>query len=381
MIAPALKKLLIDGRMVGKVGHGIAHYTRSLVHVLSERGSELGIEPLVLVSPQAPSAAFGAVKTVRALTPFLSPREVWELPQIVRASGASLYHSPSFASLGFHRVPWVQTVHDLIHLTYGSLAQKLYYQLLLSRSATGARRILTVSEFSRAEIGRWLEPLAGPSIWDRIDVVYNPVRVPGHADPAAASQALGAASGPFVLTLSNPKPHKNLGLLAASFVESSARGTWVVSVSESDLLDEVLGESTPWAAWRDRVALALKQGRIRALGGLDQPTVDALISGAQAFFFPSLYEGFGLPPVEAALAGVPVVVSDIPAHRESLGTMKQGVYWVGSSDLRGWVRSWELAFEGRFEKPSESERRSLGARFSEAAFEKGILGSYSLAWN
>ena len=62
-----------------------------------------------------------------------------------------------------------------------------------------------------------------------------------------------------------------------------------------------------------------------------------------AFFFPSLYEGFGRPPLEAAVAGAPLVVSDIPVHREALAPVKSGVTWVKPKDLKGWADAFSKA--------------------------------------
>src|SRR5690606_12467982 len=88
--------------------------------------------------------------------PFLSIGELVGIHSALRYAAASLYHSPTFSSLVSAPCPWVQTIHDLNHLTYGSLSQRLYYRRILRPFARRARQVITISEFSRSEIAPWI---------------------------------------------------------------------------------------------------------------------------------------------------------------------------------------------------------------------------------
>ncbi|MCM2323993.1 MAG: glycosyltransferase, partial [Oligoflexia bacterium] len=151
--------------------------------------------------------------------------------------------------------------------------------------------------------------------------------------------------------LSNPKPHKNLALLVdahAAYHDSAGTNAWplVVSIAGPPGTDP-------------------REGAVRRAGPLADPDARALLTGAGAVVFPSLYEGFGLPPVEAAVSGVPVVVSKIPPHQEGLAELKAGeVLWVEASDRNGWIAALGAATRGELARPSLESRSKTIARFN-----------------
>jgi alpha-1,3-rhamnosyl/mannosyltransferase len=322
-----LSRVLIDARMVRRTPHGIARYVSRLAEgllALRDRGA-LAYEPAFLVAPDCAEPVFARFATLEARTPIHDPRELFELPGLVRKSGAALYHSPSYSSVVACPCPWLVTVHDLNHLHYGGLAQKAYYYGVLRPFARGARRLLTVSRFSRDELATWTGLPAA-----RIGVVHNALEaelaepVPS-AESAPVLARFGLTPGRYFLALSNPKPHKNLPLLLEAY-RALGDGAWPLVLSV-----------------REKFAGAL------STGPLTDREARVLLRSAGALVFPSLYEGFGLPPVESLVAGVPAVVSDIPPHREAV----EGVFanageegsmlWVDPRDRAAWTAALRAA--------------------------------------
>src|SRR5204863_151085 len=99
--------------------------------------------------------------------------------------------------------------------------------------------------------------------------------------------------------LSNPKPHKNIPMLLESYrlAQAQEQAIWPIVLN----FKPARGNASP---------------KVQSIEALSEKDMHALLHGAGAVLFPSLYEGFGLPPVEAAACGVPTIVSDIPSHRE-----------------------------------------------------------------
>jgi glycosyltransferase involved in cell wall biosynthesis len=164
-----------------------------------------------------------------------------------------------------------------------------------------ARHVVTVSEFSRAE----LVELAGADP-DRITVVPGGVdhaRLHPGADPSAARKAL-ALPRPYVLTVASRLPRKNLPALEPAAALLAGLGIDLVAA----------GGSRPQFARAEA-----GMGGVRDLGPVPEELLPGLYAGAAAFVLPSLHEGFGLPVLEAMACGVPVVASDRGALPETCG--------------------------------------------------------------
>jgi glycosyltransferase involved in cell wall biosynthesis len=316
----------------------------------------LPYEPVFLIAPGTSPAKVANFRSETVRVPFLHPAEQIEIPRLLKKVGADLYHSPSFSSLLVSPCPWMVTVHDLNHLTFGGVKQRLYYNLLLRRFARQAKAVLTVSEFSKKEIADWtgLHPRA-------IDVVYNAL------DPALAESApnaeldeavarYGLTRGRYFLCMSNPKPHKNTELLRRAY---------------GDFRRELVQEQGEAAAWPLVLSFHTGAGEPGVLeaGPLDERDARLLLEGAGALVFPSLYEGFGLPPLEGACKGVPLVVSKIEPHLEGLEDLEHDeVLWVDPIDQRAWTVALKEACLGRLKRPSPESRAKLMERFSFSQF-------------
>jgi glycosyltransferase involved in cell wall biosynthesis len=300
------KIIVIDARMVLPVPHGIGRYVKNIAVGLSElaQSQELPYEPVFLTDRRFSGYIPSQFVTVPVRSAFLKPSEILELPRILKVLKASLYHSPSFSSLAYSPCPWIATVHDLNHLHFGDLSKKVYYRLLLRRFAKKSKALLTVSEFAKQELSQWL-----PYPADQIEVVMNALD-PDFSAPLRNQTDFkekwpGVRSGEYFVCLSNAKPHKNLPFLVRAYLQARERA--------KDLLPLVL------SADRSELGFDVPEGSgLVFTSKLNDQDAKMILRHARAAFFPSLYEGFGLPPLEAMMSGVAVVASDIPPHREGL---------------------------------------------------------------
>jgi glycosyltransferase involved in cell wall biosynthesis len=343
-----MKSVWIDARMVGPIPHGISSYVSRLASGLSRL--KLGYEPVFVTSTSFSREDFFGFKTVRAQSAFLSVDELWELPKLLREARPALYHSPSFSSLFSYGpfkapCPWIVTIHDLNHLHYGDLKKKVYYRGLLRPFARSAAQIATVSQFSRDELASWLGVDAA-----EIEIVSNALS-PTLMDPVSEEESravlgkYGLEPRRYFFCLSNPKPHKNVGTLVQGYLAYRQRGS----------------------AWPLVLNVDVKAPGVVSIGGVSANEARVLVACAGAVVFPSLYEGFGLPPVEAAVAGTAVVASDILPHREGLVELGEGeVRWADPRRPGDWAAALQQVQAGEIAPPSLESRRKTFEHFSEA---------------
>ena len=218
--------------------------------------------------------------------------------------------------------PYVMTVHDLLeHMSRAKgksgLRRSLHYQLT-RRVLKGAARIFAVSQFSKSEV----EKLFGiPS--RKIEVVYNAIDerfLHGHA--SAADRQLIAerylVTYPFLLYAGRISPHKNLVRIIEAF--SALRGELEKEGKFPDLKLIIIGDDlSGHPDLRRTVIRSGVQNDVRFLGFVPIEILRIFYDVANVFLFPSLYEGFGLPPLEAMAHGTPVVTSNISSLPEVVG--------------------------------------------------------------
>jgi glycosyltransferase involved in cell wall biosynthesis len=204
----------------------------------------------------------------------------------------------------------VLTVHDLIHFKVPEAFaawRRAAAGVLLHRGVTAAARVIAVSDATRRDLVERIPSAAG-----KVVVVPNGV-TRFFGEGAGGGPSVGAGiGGPYLLCVGNRKPHKNL----EGAVETLAR----LAAARPELRLVVVGEVYPgWSAVLERAEALGVRGRIVELSGVDDARLRALYAGCEALLFLSLYEGFGLPVLEAMAAGAPVVASDRSSIPEVVG--------------------------------------------------------------
>jgi len=211
------------------------------------------------------------------------------------------------------RVPTVITFHDLSHIHYPEThppARVAYLNQQLPKSVRQAAIILTDSEFSRQEIVQ-----AFPEVESRIRVVYPGINLSAASvrEEADLVQWLETDPPPYFLFLATLEPRKNIGRLLAAYAALPA------CIRKEHPL--YLAGSFGWreAEFSEVLKRLVEGGEVRILGFVPDALLPALYRHALALVYPSLYEGFGLPPIEAIAAGCPVLVSNVTAMPEVCG--------------------------------------------------------------
>jgi len=313
---------------------GIGLYTRCLAEGLKARGVRLerwGAR----VSGEDPRGHLGRTAYV-----------LGRLPQVLRGSEARLYHALGNFNLPLVRTPgkaYVVTVHDLIPLLMPETVSRAYrwqFRLWLARSVRVADRILCVSACTRDDL------LARhPEAEGKVSVVYNGVdHVDRHVPDATTEDFLRTLSLPerYVLYAGSLDVRKNVSLVLDALERLKARGRPAALV--------MVGQS--WfgsGAVESRVARMRSEGHdIRSLGYQSEAVFFELMRRATVFAFPSKYEGFGLPPLEAMRLGTPAIVSTTGATPEVCG---QGALAVRPDDAEGLAEAMDRLLR------SDTERR------------------------
>jgi len=231
-----------------------------------------------------------------------------------RRDGVELFHEPHYTlPLGLKRRS-VATVHDLIHLRlpqYFSSAQIAYARFMIAHALHHAGAVLTASSFSREEM---IDRFG----MDASRVIVVPLGIRNTFQPETNPRVLESfrsrhgLARPYILSVGNTKPHKNTAVLLEAFKAVAGREEVIdlVFVGESLLSNEHLR--------RKAIELDIVS-RIHDLGRLPLRELATAYSGAEMFVFPSEYEGFGLPVVEAMASGTPVIISDAAALVEVAG--------------------------------------------------------------
>lgn len=264
-----------DQRWIGD--HGIGRFAR---HVLAE----LAFRPVPLSSH--PAAPFDALRLAVALR---------------NLKRNDLFFSPGYNTPLFCAAPVVFTICDLTHLYCSETSTSLiriYYASIMKRACHRAVRILTISEFTRTQIIDWsgVLPEKVVNVSCGVDPSYR---------PSGASYGL---TFPYLLCVSNRKRHKNEFRIVEAFAKAALDRKMHLVFTGQPTADA--------AAHIERLQLG---SRVDFVGRVDEEKLPTLYRGADALIFPSLYEGFGLPLVEAMACGTPVVTSNVTAMPEVAG--------------------------------------------------------------
>lgn len=308
-------RIAIDARKLHDFGIGT--YIRNILQGLARLDHEN--EYVVFCRREDVAAASGLGPNFRAVMETARPYSISEqihIPIRLSRERVHLFHEPHYVLPVLTRCRSVVTIHDCIHLMFpqylpGSLAH-LYARGAMWTAVRKSDRILTVSEASKRDILRFFD--VAP---EKVIVIYNAIDERFLAAPDDERMDLirqrYQLDHPFVLYVGNIKPHKNLERLIDAFGQVRARGL-------DDLRLVIIGdELSKYPPLRRAVHRHRLDKHVRFLGFQPYDTLACFYRLARAFAFPSLYEGFGLPPLEAMACGTPVVTSNVSSLPEIAG--------------------------------------------------------------
>jgi glycosyltransferase involved in cell wall biosynthesis len=298
--------------------YGIGTYVRNLLRHLSRLDSTT---EYVLFCHEADC---GSVEDLganfRAFPEPAKPYSVGEqlrIPLDLRRERIDLFHAPHYVLPPLTPCKSVVTIHDCIHLRFPQyLPNRLgqaYAWSSMWLATHRASRVLTVSEASKRDI---LHYYRVPD--RRIDVIYNAIddRIGEEPSPEDIERVRDRyqLNAPYVLYAGNIKPHKNLERLIEAF-HMLRQDPDLAHVTLLIIGDEI----SKYAALRRAVHRYKLHKYVRFFGFVPDKTLAVLYRLARVFVFPSLYEGFGFPPLEAMAAGAPVITSNVSSLPEVVG--------------------------------------------------------------
>ena len=308
-------RIAIDARKLRDFGIGT--YVRNILRHLAR--IDRTTDYVVLCREEDRPFTAGLGENFRAVPERSGPysmREQVAIPMDLRREGADLFHAPHYVLPPLTPCRSVVTIHDCIHLRFPQyLPSRLGYAYARGSLWIAAHRsghICTVSEASKRDI---LDYFRVPE--SKISVIYNAIDERFHEEPSddevTRVRERYQLNDPFILYAGNIKPHKNLERLIEAF-HHMRRG----ELEHVKLL--IIGdEISKYATLRRAVHRYKLHKHVRFFGFVPDATLAILYRLAGVFVFPSLYEGFGLPPLEAMASGTPVITSNVSSLPEVVG--------------------------------------------------------------
>lgn len=312
-----MKKIGIDARMYGSQFTGIGRYNFELIQHLAEMDTEnqyvVFLRKEAFQSFECPNDRF---TKVLADFPHYSFSEQFKFLRLLNHYHFDLVHFTHFNAPLFYRRPYIVTIHDLTLSFFpgkkmNHFAYRLAYQLLLRVVVRRARKIIAVSHHTKKDLKKIL---AVPD--EKIQVIYNGVNT-DFAQPSSTSRPdlmkkLGLQK-PYFLYTGVWRDHKNIVGMIKTFYQFNA------AVGEQYEL-VITGRHNPtYHEIPDTVRELKAENTVHLVGMVSEEDLKALYQNAFCYVFPSFYEGFGLPPLEAMQSGTPVIASSQSSIPEICG--------------------------------------------------------------
>lgn len=322
--------IVLDARFLRRTTGGIGRYSQALIRELMEQ--ETGHRYTVLIRPadqpewrqllEEHPAANLFWRAEIADIPHYSLAEQTRLPQMLRWLAPDLVHFTNFN----HPILWlgrfVVTIHDLTIQKYpvgphqSSRLFQFGFRQVLRHAARRAQAILTVSETSKNDLASayHIPPEKIQVTYEGVDPIYQPLNLPQRGRQQGLLPDQLRIRPPFFLFVSQWRPHKGLSTLIEAY--ELLRDAYPKLAPQL----VVVGQPNPaYPELPDRIERSPYRGDMILPGFVAEADLVRLYQTATAFVFPSLYEGFGLPPLEAMAAGTPVVASQTSCLPEILG--------------------------------------------------------------
>jgi glycosyltransferase involved in cell wall biosynthesis len=315
-------RIAIDTRRMYEFGQ--ATYIRNVVRTLGRIDS---VNEYFLVGAAPRFAQLGALPenfhTLALLNPETSFANYVEMHRVIHAHEVDLIHVPhTFWRPLITKAPYVITVHDLLDYMYrartSNSMRRTIHTYMTRQVMHRAARIFAVSNFTKRDVSRYFN--VAP---EKVEVVYNALDESfqrGHSTAAEQEMIRGRyqVDSPFLLYAGRISPHKNVARIIEAF--SALKGELAKEGAYPDLKLIIIGdEVSKNPDIRRAVIRSGMQQDVRFLGYVSIDVLRIFFDMAKVFVFPSLYEGFGLPPLEAMAHGTPVVASNTSSLPEVVG--------------------------------------------------------------
>ncbi len=358
-----MKYLGIDARKLAD--YGIGTYLQGLLGGLAEREIEGGL--VVMVTPEGRGllpALPPSWQVVEVEAPGYSLQEQLVIPLAAARAGVGVLHVPHYVIPLLYPGRLVVTVHDIIHVLFPEFLPSRfglpYARTMIRWAVRRARWVIAASQTTANDLKRFF----GASV-DKLKVIPNgalPVfTTPGDVATDQALRARLGICGEYLLHVGNHKPHKNAeGVLKAyqMLVHEKREGVPPMLF---------VGGFHPDGRLANRARAMGLGALVRCLGHVAHAELAALYRGARFFVYPTLYEGFGLPVLEAMASGTPVLAGDVAAVREVAGDAILRVNPRDTVALAAAMRRLLEDGELRAQLAEKGRRRAVAYRWSEAA--------------
>ena len=342
----------LDGVPLGRQKTGIGHYTFELAQAMAALAPADQFE---IVSP-GPFAHDGEVqlpanlRLVNLGVAGWKRRGWWSITLPRYCARLSLFHGTNFDLPYWGKCPTVLTIHDLSLLLFPETHEKHLVRrarLKLPRAARKATAIITPSETVKREVCEHIGVDAG-KVFAIPEAARSSFYPAPEAESAAVRERLGIGSD-FVLFVGTIEPRKNVLNLVRAFAELVGEG--------SSRLHLVIAGKRGWLSndLETYLASSVVKERVLFTGHLSDDELRALYSSCRVFAYASLYEGFGLPLLEAMACGAPVVTSNVQSIVETVGSVAR---LVAPNDVHDIARG----IEALVANDEEREQRSAAGR-------------------
>lgn len=349
--------IVFDARFYGLEHTGIGRY---VTNVLKELERDTTNTYTLLLTKKHMDAPFPPHwNRVEASVPHYSIKEQWYIPKLIRSLHPDLVHFPHFNVPFFVPAPYVVTIHDLLMHRFSGfsattlsplayIAKRMAYKGVFRHAVMGASKIIVPTEFVKNDLIEHYPSCKA----QKIAVLYEGVDTPKDIAPVTTTLKKHGISGDYIIYVGNAYPHKNLERAIDAFhhAMTDTPTTFVI----------VTGRNVFYERLKKYLMKHPANKKVQVLGFVDDSELYALYKGAKAFVYPSLFEGFGLPGLEALSVGCPVIASDIPVFRE---VYKDAVNYFNPEDVSSIARAMTAVVDGK-DIPTLSVRTALLARYS-----------------
>lgn len=347
-------RIAIDARELAGRPTGVGRYLAEVMRAWGTIPEALEHE-FVLCAPAA-TAYDGPLRVSIAVEP--GAGTAWEqrtLPRLARASSADVLFCPGYSGPIFGSTPTVVAIHDVsfaAHPEWFRWREGLRRRIITRASARRASRVLTLTEFSKREI---IDHLGVPA--DRIDVVY-----PGVTPVTVGRGFSPATSEPLVLYVGS--------IFNRRHVTETIKGFERLARHKPDAILTIVGDNRTFPRI-DLEHVVHDQARVTIRSYVSDDELRELYRRARAFVFLSEYEGFGLTPLDALAAGIPIVVLDTPVAHE---VFDRAAIYVTEPDPRLVEAALETAlFDERARAAVLAQAPAIVARYSWSACARRVL--------